>query len=41
MGFSVPPLTRGVKWLGGVTLAVSVLVPVLGQSGKSLAELLD
>ena len=39
MGFSVPPLTRGVKWLGGVTLAVSVLVAVLGDSGRNLARL--
>jgi len=39
MGFSVPPLTRGVKWLGGVTLGVSVLVAVLGESGRNLARL--
>ena len=24
MGFGVPPLTRGVKWLGGVTLATLI-----------------
>ncbi|MGZ6124770.1 MAG: rhomboid family intramembrane serine protease [Myxococcales bacterium] len=39
MGFGVPPLTRGVKWLGGVTLAVSILVAVLGDSGAALARL--
>jgi membrane associated rhomboid family serine protease len=38
MGFGVPPLTRGVKWLGGVTLAVSILVAVLGESGAELAR---
>jgi membrane associated rhomboid family serine protease len=38
-GFGVPPLTRGVKWLGIVTLAVSVLVAVLGDSGTALARL--
>jgi membrane associated rhomboid family serine protease len=38
MGFGVPPLTRGVKWLGGVTLAVSILVAVLGDSGETLAR---
>ena len=37
-GFGVPPLTRGVKWLGIVTLAVSVLVAVLGESGEALAR---
>jgi len=39
MSFGVPPLTRGVKWLGAVTLAVSVLVAVLGESGRVLARL--
>src|SRR5438309_8569645 len=39
MSFGVPPLTRGVKWLGGVTLAVSILVAVLrDQSGAALAQ---
>src|SRR5256885_3702137 len=39
MAFGVPPLTRGVKWLGGVTLAVSILVAVLrDQSGTALAQ---
>lgn len=38
-GFGVPPLTRGVKWLGVVTLAVSVLVAVLGEQGAALARL--
>ena len=38
MQFGVPPLTRGVKWLGGVTLAISVLVAVLGDSGAGLAR---
>ena len=37
-GFGVPPLTRGVKWLGVVTLAVSVLVAVLGDNGAALAQ---
>lgn len=37
-GFGVPPLTRGVKWLGIVTLAVSVLAAVLGESGAVLAR---
>jgi membrane associated rhomboid family serine protease len=40
MAFGVPPLTRGVKWLGGVTLAVSILVAVLrDESGLALARL--
>ena len=34
----VPPLTRGVKWLGIATLVVSVLVPVLGEWGHVLAR---
>ena len=38
MQFGVPPLTRGVKWLGGVTLAVSILATVLGESGTTLAQ---
>jgi hypothetical protein len=38
MSFGVPPLTRGVKWLGGITVAVSILVAVLGQSGAELAR---
>lgn len=38
MSFGVPPLTRGVKSLGIVTLAVSVLVAVLGESGAALAR---
>ena len=38
MGFGVPPLTRGVKWLGGATLAVSVLTAVLGDTGSALAQ---
>lgn len=37
-GFGVPPLTRGVKWLGIVTLCVSVLVAVLGDAGANLAR---
>ena len=36
MAFGVPPLTRGVKWLGGATLAVSVLAAVLGDTGERL-----
>src|SRR5436309_8346101 len=36
MGFGVPPLTRGVKWLGGATLAISVLAAVLGDTGERL-----
>jgi membrane associated rhomboid family serine protease len=39
MSFGVPPLTRGVKWLGGITVAVSILVAVLGQSGAALAQM--
>ncbi len=39
MAFGVPPLTRGVKWLGGITLAVSILAAVLGESGNTLARL--
>lgn len=38
MQFGVPPLTRGVKWLGAVTLAVSVLAAVLGDSGAALVH---
>src|SRR4051794_11429394 len=38
MSFGVPPLTRGVKWLGGITVAVSILVAVLGESGGALAR---
>jgi membrane associated rhomboid family serine protease len=37
MGFGVPPFTRGVKWLAIVTLAVSVMASVLGESGQILA----
>lgn len=36
-GFGVPPLTRGVKWLGVVTLAVSVAAAVFGDAGQRLA----
>src|SRR5438270_12814370 len=36
MGFGVPPLTGGVKWLGGATLAISVLAAVLGDTGERL-----
>ncbi|MCA1825897.1 MAG: rhomboid family intramembrane serine protease [Myxococcales bacterium] len=36
-GFGVPPLTRGVKWLGVITLAVSIAVAVFGESGQALA----
>jgi membrane associated rhomboid family serine protease len=39
-GFGVPPLTRGVKWLGGVTLAVSIAAAVFGEAGQTLAALL-
>lgn len=39
MSFGVPPLTRGVKWLGGITVAVSILVAVLGESGAALARM--
>jgi membrane associated rhomboid family serine protease len=38
MSFGVPPFTRGVKWLGIVTLAVSILVSVMGESGSALAR---
>lgn len=36
MQFGVPPLTRGVKWLGIVTIAVSVLATTLGYRGDAL-----
>jgi membrane associated rhomboid family serine protease len=39
MGFGVPPFTRGVKWLGIVTLAVTILISVTGESGKTLARM--
>jgi membrane associated rhomboid family serine protease len=39
-GFGVPPLTRGVKWLGGVTLAVSIAAAVFGEAGQTMAALL-
>ncbi|HYS11205.1 MAG TPA: rhomboid family intramembrane serine protease [Myxococcales bacterium] len=39
MQFGVPPLTRGVKWIGAVTLAVSILTAVLGESGAQFARL--
>jgi len=39
MGFGVPPLTRGVKCLGGATLAVSILAAVLGDAGRTLARI--
>jgi membrane associated rhomboid family serine protease len=38
-GFGVPPLTRGVKWLGIVTLAASIAVAVFGESGVAFARL--
>ena len=38
MQFGVPPLTRGVKWLGAITLAVSVLAAVLGDNGATLVR---
>jgi membrane associated rhomboid family serine protease len=37
MSFGVPPLTRGVKWLGITTLAVSVLAAVL-RDGALIAQ---
>jgi membrane associated rhomboid family serine protease len=39
-GFGVPPLTRGVKWLGIVTLAVSIATAALGDAGKMFGALL-
>src|SRR5262249_29273470 len=36
-GFGVPPLTRGVKWLGVITLAVSIASAVFGEAGQQLA----
>lgn len=30
-GFGIPPLTRGVKWLGIITLALTILPFVMGQ----------
>lgn len=38
MTFGVPPFTRGVKWLCIATLAVSILVSVMGESGNALAR---
>src|SRR3954471_5007682 len=38
MSFGVPPVTRGVKWLGITTLAVSLTATVLGDAGQALAE---
>ena len=40
MSFGVPPITRGVKWLGIVTLAVSLAATVFGDAGHALAALL-
>jgi membrane associated rhomboid family serine protease len=37
-GFGVPPLTRGVKWLGVTTLAVSIAAAAFGEAGQELAE---
>ena len=38
-GFGIPPLTRGVKWLGLVTLALTILPFVLGKEwGGELAQ---
>jgi membrane associated rhomboid family serine protease len=37
MSLGVPPVTRGVKWLGITTLAVSVLAAVLGEAGAALS----
>ena len=38
-GFGIPPLTRGVKWLGVVTLAVTILPFVLGKElGGELSQ---
>jgi membrane associated rhomboid family serine protease len=36
MQMGIPPLTRGVKWLGIVTLAVSILTTTLGDRGDRL-----
>jgi membrane associated rhomboid family serine protease len=36
MQMGAPPLTRGVKWLGIVTLAVSILTTTLGSRGDAL-----
>jgi membrane associated rhomboid family serine protease len=38
MQFGVPPLTRGVKWLGGITLAVTILGSV--EAGRAAMGLL-
>ena len=38
MQFGVPPLTRGVKWLGIVTLAISVLSRALGDGSDVLTN---
>ncbi len=41
MGFAMPPLTKGVKWLAIATVAVSVLVPLLKNfAGFDSAEVM-
>src|SRR5438270_1400998 len=39
-GFGLPPFTRGVKWLIIATVAVSILVPLSGEFGSTIARLL-
>src|SRR2546430_15684175 len=39
-GIGLPPFTRGVKWLIIATVAVSIVVPLSGQFGETLAHLL-
>jgi membrane associated rhomboid family serine protease len=40
MSFGVPPVTRGVKWLGIITLAASLVSAVFGEAGHKLGALL-
>jgi membrane associated rhomboid family serine protease len=39
-GFGLPPFTRAVKWLIIATVAVSILVPLSGQFGATIVQLL-
>jgi membrane associated rhomboid family serine protease len=36
--FALPPFTRGVKWLLIATVALSILVPITGAFGETLAR---
>jgi membrane associated rhomboid family serine protease len=37
--FALPPFTRGVKWLLIATVALSILVPISGAFGETLARM--